>query len=150
MAKYYNLIQVGTPTGLNATLQAGGSLPVGTTYYYRVIALRRLTPTELATALASLNDLSAVEVANAVLAALDTYSSPTKDDVTDSTEAILTAIQATEIILERLKTFHFNRQQVNLETKEFTVFQDDGVTPAAQASLTDEGAVQERGALTWP
>ena len=40
MAKVIQRIQVPTPTGLTATLQAGGSLPVGTTYYFRVVAFR--------------------------------------------------------------------------------------------------------------
>jgi hypothetical protein len=40
MAKHFNLIQVATPTSLTPSLQAGGGLTPGVTYYYRVIAVR--------------------------------------------------------------------------------------------------------------
>ncbi|MCK9376205.1 MAG: hypothetical protein M0P73_08650 [Syntrophobacterales bacterium] len=40
MAKHIDCITVATPTGLTPTLQAGGVLTLGTTYYYRVIAIR--------------------------------------------------------------------------------------------------------------
>jgi hypothetical protein len=40
MAIHINRITVGTPTGLTPALSAGGSLAIGTTYYYRVITVR--------------------------------------------------------------------------------------------------------------
>lgn len=40
MAKTIQLVQVAAPTGITATLQAGGSLTAGVTYYYRLISVR--------------------------------------------------------------------------------------------------------------
>ena len=40
MAKHIDPITVATPSGLTPTLQAGGALTQGTTYYYRIVAIR--------------------------------------------------------------------------------------------------------------
>ena len=43
MAKYINRVQLAAPATPTATLSAGGTLPIGTTYYYRVAAFRKYT-----------------------------------------------------------------------------------------------------------
>lgn len=42
MAKTIQLIQVAAPTGITATLQTGGALTAGVTYYYRFISVRHV------------------------------------------------------------------------------------------------------------